>query len=73
MEDNEYFNLRKNDIAKLKEIGLDKLISDFGDVIGNNIGGDEDSIKVARMYMIDFLNEVSRMVDPQNHTHIDAE
>lgn len=62
--------LNKGDLSKLKEIGLNRIVDGFGDVLGCNIGGDSGSIQRGRMYIRDILNEISQSIDPDNHIHL---
>ena len=67
------YNLNRKDISMLKEIGFSKIIDDFGEIVGLNIGGDYESVRHAEMCMREFLNEISRDLDPDNHTQLDDE
>jgi len=66
-------NISKNDLSMLKDIGFDNLIQEFGEIVGSNMGGDEYSEKKARMFMRDFLNDLSLNLDPDNHSNLDDE
>lgn len=67
------YALNKDNLQQLKDIGFDNLIRDFGEVIGSNLGGDDDALKEARMFMRDFINEISRQLDPENHQEVHEE
>lgn len=67
------YNLKQEDLNKLKDIGFDNLIHDFGEVIGSHMGGSEENYSRARMFMQDFINELSHELDPDNHEYLHDE
>lgn len=67
------YHLNREDISKLKDIGFEKVVSDFGDIIGAKFGGAEEDLLEARNWVRHALNELSLVLDPNNHIHLNDE
>jgi len=64
------YRLKPSDLEKLQEVGFENLVHDFGEIVGFWMGGNEDAYRRARGMMCDFLNGISRELDPDNHVHL---
>ncbi len=67
------YQLNKNDLEKIKSIGFEKMIHDFGYVIGSNMGGCDGSYEKAQMFMRDFLEELSNEFETKTGSHLDRQ
>lgn len=67
------YQLNRDDLMKLKEIGLSKIVQDFGEVLGYNCGGSEETVERSKDWIEDILNDLFRSVCPEDYIYVSRE